>query len=109
MFIERMILALPIAMLVFALSYGGGPEKAPRARGEFAQPLDARALLKKLDTLDVRLQEAQASIDQAVVKLANVREDYDRDATRLRLDVLYRLESGLIADIERTRSELAQR
>ncbi|MDQ3336020.1 MAG: hypothetical protein M4D80_12695 [Myxococcota bacterium] len=111
MIIERLLVAFSIATVVFALSYAGSAAisvKKEPAAAAIARPLDAKALLKKLEMLDTRLREAQASIDQVMVKLASVREESERDATRVRLDVLYRLESGLAADIERTRGALAR-
>jgi hypothetical protein len=109
--IERMLVAFSIATVIFAISFAGSAaigSQHPAAPPAIVRPLDAKALLKKLETLDARLREAQASIDQVMLKLANTREDSERDATRVRLDVLYRLESGLTADIERTRNELAR-
>ena len=108
---ERFLVAFSILALVFALAFTGmsmvSSNPKPHAP-EVIRPLDAKALLKKLETLDTRLREAQASIDQVLVKLASSHEDSERDATRVRLDVLYRLESGLTADIARTRDELAR-
>jgi len=106
-----MLVAFSIATVVFAISYAGSA--AVTANHEqptpvVERPLDARALLKKLETLDARLRDAQTSIDEVLVKLSNAREDSERDATRVRLDVLYRLERGLTADIERTRDQLAR-
>jgi uncharacterized protein YlxW (UPF0749 family) len=111
MIIERVLVVFSILAVVFALSNAGMAAMSTTKQPEPAaivRPLDARALLKKLETLDARLREAQASIDQVMVKLANVHEESERDATRVRLDVLYRLERGLAADIERTRGELAR-
>ena len=111
MVIERLLAAFLIAAIVFMFAHVGsaaiGAAQKPVPEVAVVRPLDAKALLKKLEVLDARLHEAQASIDQVVVKLATVPEDSERDATRVRLDVLYRLESGLVADIERTRGELA--
>ncbi len=108
---ERILVAFSIASLIFAVTYAGsaavGANKKPSAP-VVMRPLDAKSLVKKLETLDVRLTEAQASIDEVLLKLSNTREDSERDATRVRLDVLFRLESGLTADIERTRVELAR-
>ena len=109
---ERIITAFSIVAVVFALTHvfiavGGSKHNQPTPV-VVERPLDAKALLKKLETLDSRLREAQASIDLVVAKLANVREAKEVEATRVRLDVLYRLESGLTADIARTRDELAR-
>ena len=103
---KRLLVAVSIAT-VFALGYAGRAAIGAQAKAPMlARPLDARALVKKLDTLDARLAEAQARIDEVVVELGTVGEA-ERDATRVRLDVLYRLERGLTADIARTRGELA--
>ncbi len=108
---ERFIVALSITTVLFAIAYATSAaigthhdRPAPVA----ARPLDAAQLTKRLETLDARLHEAQKSIDEVLVKLPNTREDSERDATRVRLDVLFRLEAGLTADIARTREELAR-
>ena len=109
--IERMLVAFSIATLLFALTYAGSSAVTANPKDhavEVVRPLDAKALLKKLETLDTRLRDAQARIDEVLVNLSNAREDSERDATRVRLDVLYRLETGLSADIARTRDELAR-
>ena len=106
-----MLVAFSIATVVFAISYAGSEAVTANHRQPtpvVERPLDARALLKKLETLDERLRDAQTSIDQVLVKLSNTHEDSERDATRVRLDVLYRLERGLTTDIERTRDQLAR-
>lgn len=111
MHIERMLVAFSIATVLFAITYAGSmavSTSRPKATPAVVRPLDAKALVKKLETLDARLREAQTSIDEVLVKLANTREESERDATRVRLDVLYRLERGLTADIARTRDELAR-
>lgn len=109
--IERMLVAFSIATLIFAVTFAGSAAVTATKKPVAAvviKPLDAKALVKKLETLDARLVGAQASIDEVLLKLANTREDSERDATRVRLDVLFRLESGLTADIARTRGELAR-
>lgn len=109
--IERMLVAFSIITVIFAIGHAGSaaigttPEAPTPA---IVRPLDASALAKKLETLDTRLREAQLSIDGVLVTLSNAQEDSLRDATRVRLDVLYRLERGLVADIARTRDELAR-
>jgi hypothetical protein len=107
---EKLLGLFSIATLVFAVTFAGSsaitaqkPEPTPVVQ----RPLDAKALLKKIETLEVRLTEAQTSIDLVLAKLPNT-EDSERDATRVRLDVLYRLESGLQADIAHTRDQLAR-
>jgi len=111
MFIERMLVALSIATLVLAVSYAGSAaiSTSTTSRAVAAAPvLDASHLAKRLTALDTRLRGAQASIDEVLVKLANTRDDSERDAARVRLDVLFRLENGLTADIARTRDQLAR-
>jgi len=110
--IERMLIGFSIVTLLFALTYAFSSavtvnlnERTPEV---VVRPLDAKALLKKLETLDTRLRDAQMRIDEVLVNLSNAREDSERDATRVRLDVLYRLETGLTADIAHTRDELAR-
>ena len=109
---ERLITAFSIVAVVFALTHvffavGGSKHNQPPAPIIAPRPPDAKALLKKLEELDGRLHEAQKSIDEVLAKLATVREGSELDATRVRLDTLYRLESGLTADIARTRDALA--
>ena len=111
---ERIITAFSIVAIVFALSHvfiaiGGSKHNQPEpVVVKVERPLDAKALLKQLETLDARLHEAQASIDQVLGKLSTVQDASEVEATRVRLDVLYRLESGLTADIARTRDALAR-
>jgi predicted transcriptional regulator len=108
MIIERLLVAFSIASLLFALTFAGTSAinaSSEEAAPEVVRPLDAKALLK---TLDTRLREAQTRIDEVLRNLSNAREDSERDATRVRLDVLYRLETGLTADIARTREQLAR-
>ena len=109
MHLERIFIIFAIAMGVFAIGQAGSaaigtrrPEPTPRVE----RVLDAKALLKKLETLDTRLHEAQTSIDEVLAKLATV-DDSQVDITRTRLNVLFRLESGLVADIARTKQQLA--
>jgi len=107
--LERIFVAFSIATIVFALGFaasavfGGEP---PKPTPVVKRELDAKALLKKLETLDTRLHEAQTSIDEVLAKLATV-DDSQVDITRTRLNVLFRLESGLVADIARTKQQLA--
>ena len=108
---ERIITAFSIVAIVFALTHmffaiGTSKHNQPPVVIE-QRPPDAKALLKRLEDLDGRLREAQASIDSVLAKLANVREASEVEATRVRLEVLYRLETGLTTDIARTREALA--
>lgn len=106
-----MLVAFSIATVAFAISYAGSmavTTSKPPPAPVVARPLDAPALVKKLDKLDLRLREAQQRIDEVLLELANTREDSQRDATRVRLDVLYRLEDGLTADIAHAREALAR-
>ena len=107
---ERFIVAFSITTVVIAIGYAGSAATTARPHKPAAvvRQLDAKALLKKLETLDARLSEAQTNIDEVLKRLANVSEESQRDATRVRLDVLFALERGLTADIERTRQALAQ-
>jgi hypothetical protein len=109
---ERMVVGFSILILVFTIAQVGTAvvSTANKPAPEVVAPrkLDAKGLVKKLETLDERLREAQASIDQVLVKLSNVTDETLREATRVRLTVLYRLEDGLNVDIERTRDELAR-
>ena len=108
--IERLFVVFSITIVLFAIAYATsaaisvGHHERPVA---VARPLDAKALSKKLVTLDQRLKDTQASIDEVLTKLASVQQESERDATRIRLDVLFRLENGLAADIARTRTQLA--
>lgn len=107
--IERFVVAFSIAIVMFAIGYAGSAAVGTQRRAatpEITRPLDPRSLAKKLETLDARLREAQTRIDEVLLTLANTADDSQRDATRVRLDVLYRLESGLVADIARARDEL---
>jgi hypothetical protein len=109
MSIERLLVGFSIFTFIFAIGYAGSAAFAPKkepATPVAPRPLDAKGLTKKLATLDQRLRETQASIDEVMGKLATVQQESERDATRIRLDVLFRLESGLAADIARTRTEL---
>lgn len=106
---ERFIALISITMGLFIIGYAGSaaittrrPEPTPIVQ----RPLDAKALARKLETLDARLKEAQASIDEVLGKLSNAHEESVVEATRIRLDTLYRLESGLVSDIARTRERL---
>ena len=102
-----MIVGFGIATLVFALSFMGsaviGTSKKPVAHVVEQRPPTAKQLLEKIEKLEVRLTEAQASIDEVLKKLATANDD----VTRTRLDVLYSLERGLQADIAHTREALA--
>lgn len=104
---ERIFVGFAIGTLVFAISYAGsaafGTQK-PEPVVVVQQPPTAKQLLDKIEKLEARLTEAQASIDAVLAKLANANDD----ATRTRLDVLYRLERGLQADIAHTREQLAR-
>ena len=107
---ERFIIGFSIATVLVAIGYAGSAAtstRPPIAKPAVVRPLDAKALLKKLETLDTRLAEAHASIDEVLKKLADVTEESQRDATRVRLDTLYALERGLEADITRAREQLA--
>jgi hypothetical protein len=110
---ERLITAFSIVAVVFALTHvffavGGSKHNQPApVVVNVERAPDAKALLKQLETLDARLHEAQASIDKVLAKLSTVHDASEVEATRVRLDVLYRLESGLTADIARTREALA--
>lgn len=108
MYIDRFVIGISISILLCAVGYAASVAgDAPAASAPAAAPpLDPKSLGKKLDTLDTRLHDAQARIDKLVVELANTSEDAVRDTTRLRLDVLYRLEAGLVADIARTRQAM---
>lgn len=103
---ERLLVGFLIASLVMVLV---SPLRAddPKPRTAVVAPADAPTLLKKLDTLDDRLRDAQTSIDIVLGKLSNASADSERDATRIRLAVLYRLEEGLAHDIAKTRGQLA--
>jgi len=112
MFIERMFIAFSILTITFALGYAGSAavgtqHEAPAVVAP--RPLDARQLVKKLDKLEHRLAAAQHSIDDVLGALVNATEDSQRDASRVRLDVLYRLETGLTTDIARVRTQLSSR
>ena len=109
MHLERLVVAFSILIVVLAIAYAGSAavgSRRPASAVVAERVLDAPALAKKLAKLDERLREAQASIDDVLVRLASVTEASERDATRVRLDVLLRLERGLLADIARTREAL---
>jgi hypothetical protein len=109
MYIDRFVIGFSISIVLCAVGYAArvaGDEPPDVSTPAVAQPSDPKALAKKLVTLDARLQDAQTRIDELVIKLANTSDDSVRDATRVRLDVLYRLERGLVADIARTRSTM---
>lgn len=99
-----MIVALSIFMAVFAIGYAGSMAISTQRPSTPAtvRVLDAPALEKKLATLEQRLRDAQKSIDEVLAKLATSNSEVDR----ARLDVLFRLESGLAADIARARGAL---
>ena len=110
--LERLVVAFSIFIVVFAIGYAGSAAvtaKRPARTPAIALPLAPDVLVKKIEKLEVRLAEAQTSIDEVLKKLASVNADSERDATRVRLDVLYRLETGLVSDIARTRDELQSR
>jgi hypothetical protein len=107
--LERIVVTFSIFIVVFAVAYAGSAAVTARPTPAIAapvRPLDAAQLTQKLAKLDDRLREAQRSIDEVLAALANANEPSLRDATRVRLDVLYRLERGLTADITRTREAL---
>jgi hypothetical protein len=103
---ERMFVGFAIATLVFAVSYAGSAAfgtQRPEAPPVVQKAPTAKQLLEKIEKLETRLTEAQTSIDSVLAKLATANDD----ATRTRLDVLFRLERGLQADIAHTREQLA--
>ena len=104
---ERLIVGFGIIAVVFALTFMGsamvGANHKPVAAVVVQPPPTAKQLLEKIEKLEVRLTEAQASIDEVLKKLATANDD----VTRTRLDVLYSLERGLQADIAHTREQLA--
>jgi hypothetical protein len=104
---ERLIVGFGIAALVFALTFMGsamvGTAKRPAPVVVEQRPPTAKQLLERIEKLEVRLAEAQTSIDEVLKKLATANDD----VTRTRLDVLYALERGLQADIAHTREALA--
>ena len=109
MHLERLVVAFSIFIVVFAIGYAASSAisaRPARAPAPAPRPLDAPALANKLVTLEERLRDAQQSIDDVLAQLADADEPSLRDATRVRLDVLYRLERGLTADIARTRDAL---
>jgi hypothetical protein len=106
MIIERLLIAFFVATLGMVLFFPLHTPRPPKPAA-IVRPPDAPALLKRLDTLDGRMHEAQTSIDQVLSKLSNAHEEAERDVTRVRLGVLYRLEEGLAHDIAKTRDQLA--
>lgn len=110
MIIERLLIGFFIATVAAMFAQVGSAMISSRPDAPapvVVREADAPTLLKRLDTLDTRLRDAQARIDVVLANLANAREETERDATRVRLDVLYRLEDGLAHDIAKARGELA--
>lgn len=97
--------------LITALAIGHAGDAAvnttpPPAHAEVVRASTPQSLRKKLDGLEHRLAAARTDIDALVKQLGEV-DDARVHATRTRLALLYRLESGLVADIDRTKHALA--
>ncbi len=105
---ERLVIVFSIITVLSAIGYAGSAalgnelQQVEVADGVAPPPPTAQALAARLDTLAHRLADARNDIDVLVGKLATI-DARQVEATRLRLAVLYRLETGLEADLERTR------
>ena len=114
--LERFIVCFSIFIVVFAIGYAVSAvaTKKPRTQAVIVPPKpiaeqsmhELNAPLEKLEKLEQRLVDAQKSIDSVMLELASATIDSQRDAARVRLEVLYRLEAGLTADIAELRGEL---
>lgn len=98
--------------LITALAIGNAGDAAvdtsapAPAHAEVVRASTPQSLRQKLASLEHRLAAARTDIDAVVKQLGEV-DDARVDATRTRLALLYRLERGLVADIDRTKHALA--
>ncbi|MBA3394111.1 MAG: hypothetical protein H0T89_15800 [Deltaproteobacteria bacterium] len=110
---ERLVIVFSIVTVLSTIGYAGsaalGNElhevEAEVVASSSPTPPTPPALAARLDILARRLTDARTDIDALVGKLATI-DARQVEATRLRLALLYRLETGLEADLERTRRML---
>jgi len=107
--LERIVFVVGTLTTALAIGHAGDAavNTKPPAAAEVAVPAPtADTLHGRLDKLDQRLASTRKDIDALMQQLGTV--DEARVATtRTRLALLYRLEAGLVADIEHTRTALA--